>query len=149
MKLIKFSPSLYPSIRPYQRTRRWGILNISTNSTGPSRFPFRARVAPTDAATIRKQPQKKVSPIGASGPIRADFTALMVGPMFLSWLLAFFSSRAVTMPTTKLVICTVRLKNSVCRLHASTYASLSSLYSFFNNLVKVNANPRACWRSAL
>ena len=74
-------------------------------------LPFSARLVPIPVAIRGSVPQKKESPSPASGPIREALTlSIAVASMFFCWL--FFSSIAVVIPSSRVTICGVVLKNT-------------------------------------
>ena len=80
---------------------------------GPSTFAAIASGAAMPAPITRKVPQKKLSPIPASGPIRAVFTDVMeAGSYSPSAELAYCSSMAQVMPMINGDTVVAQLKNS-------------------------------------
>ena len=97
-------------------------------------LPLAARLVPIPAPIILNVPQKKESPIPASGPIKAAFTALIDSSSTSSPLsLAFlnFSSMAIAAPAIKLTTAGVVLKIAKCLFKAYEISFLF-LYNFFN-----------------
>ena len=81
-------------------------------------LPCRARLVPIPVAIRRSVPQKKESPSPASGPIRDALTlSIAVPSISCCWL--FFSSIAVVMPSSRVTICGVVLKNTRWRFNAA------------------------------
>ena len=98
----------------------------SSSTKGARIFPSLAKPTARAQARIRKMPQKKVSPIPDSGPIRDTLMALMEATSKVLSRLAF-SSMAMVVPMTKGEGATVMLKAAIWRCIAAFNASSSPL----------------------
>lgn len=88
------------------------------------RFPAAASGAPIPQAITRNVSQKKLSPIPASGPIKAILTELIdCGSNVPSGALAYSSSIAQVMPRQNGTKAQVVLNMTLCRIRASFRSS--------------------------